>query len=558
MTDAIPPSLLSLFRMKNTYYIQNNFIHFQSDYNKDFVSAIKALENSHYNPELKEWYVERNLLNRNEIGNIISKFNFSAVTLAKKTKKESGGKFIKQKIKVPKKFSSKLKKIPFKLTPKKYQVKGIYYMTKNKKVINGDDVGLGKTGQSICSVEVKKGFPCIVIPPAALKFQWQEEWEKWIDGRNVSVIDGRDKDFDADVVVINYDILNKYMSELEAMDAVTIIADEAHKCKNSKALRTKAVKRLARNTEYTYLLTGTLIKNRPSEIIAQIEILGLFEFLFGNFMKFVYRYCNARKTQRGLDTKGASKTLELNELLRENCYIRRERAQVKTELPGCQEIPLKFSISNKTEYRKAETDLIKYLRENVGELEADNAKRAEAIVKITTLRKLTSKGKIKGTIEMIDDLLESLDDKICVFGVYTETLEALADHYNAPLIYGGTNSKKKTKIKNAFIEGNDRVIFGNIESMGTGTDGLQHVSSTEIIVDLPDNPSDIDQIKGRLDREGQKRMVNAYLLISPKTIDKRISNILKEKKIVTDAVNKGIEVKSFGKSFYGQLLRGYL
>jgi len=543
--------------MKRTFYIDQNFIHFKFEYNPDIKELIKKIEGAHWNPELKEWYLERTLHNRPDISKIVKKYEFQNISAKRKKKNGKNAKLPVQKIKVPKSFKKSLKKLPLKLTPRKYQVKGIYYMVENEKVINGDDVGLGKTGQSICSIEFNKSFPCLVVPPASLKFQWEDEWNKWIDGRDISVIDGRDKNFDAEVIIINFDLLNKFKKELLSLDLKGLIVDESHFCKNPKSLRSKVLKEVGKGIRFKFLLTGTLIKNRPLEIVSQIGILGIFEELFGNFNKFVYRFCNARRTKYGLDTKGASKTLELNQILREYCYIRREKGEVKKELPPHQEIPLKVKITNKTIYKKAESDLIGYIRENIGEIEAENAQRAEAIVKINLLRQLTSKGKIKTVFEMVDNWIEETDYKICIFGTYVDTLEEISDYYKSPLIYGGTSPKKKRQIVKDFQDSEDRVIVGNIESMGTGTDGLQYCSSILLIIDLPDCPTDIDQVIGRLVREGQLDFVKAYMLISPKTIDARIWKVLQEKKKITDAVNKGIEINSFDKSFYGELIKSY-
>ncbi len=64
-----------------------------------------------------------------------------------------------------------------------YQRKGVARGLQLKRFINGDDMGLGKTCQSIstiygASLQGEDVFPCLVICPAAVKINWQREWQK--------------------------------------------------------------------------------------------------------------------------------------------------------------------------------------------------------------------------------------------------------------------------------------------------------------------------------------------------------------------------------------------
>lgn len=62
-----------------------------------------------------------------------------------------------------------------------------------------------------------------------------------------------------------------------------------------------------------------------------------------------------------------------------------------------------------------------------------------------------------------------------------------------------------------------------------------------IFIEYPNGPSHLEQAIARLDRMGQKNSTNVYYIMSQDTIDVRIKEILDEKTIITNAVNKGIE-----------------
>ena len=65
--------------------------------------------------------------------------------------------------------------------PYDYQREGIVYGLKHRRLIIGDEPGLGKTLQSIGIVDTANAYPCLVICPSSLKINWQREFEKFTD-----------------------------------------------------------------------------------------------------------------------------------------------------------------------------------------------------------------------------------------------------------------------------------------------------------------------------------------------------------------------------------------
>lgn len=58
-----------------------------------------------------------------------------------------------------------------------YQEEGVRMELAMKRCINGDDMGTGKTVQSIVAIERAKATPCLVVCPAALKVNWERDKE---------------------------------------------------------------------------------------------------------------------------------------------------------------------------------------------------------------------------------------------------------------------------------------------------------------------------------------------------------------------------------------------
>jgi len=165
----------------------------------------------------------------------------------------------------------------------------------------------------------------LVVCPASLKINWLRELKKWLV-RPLEVGIADSKCFPStDIVVINYDIAQKYERSLAAGWDLMIV-DEAHYLKNPKALRTRFIlgHRARRPADSKsgiparrkIFLTGTPICNRPVELWPILHALDA--VAWPNFFKYAERYCGARQqwTGRGYawDFRGASNLTELQGL----------------------------------------------------------------------------------------------------------------------------------------------------------------------------------------------------------------------------------------------------
>lgn len=533
------------------YYRDKEYFYIGFRYDATLVEEVKAFAGAGYNPQNKEWYIP-----------------FSLVTVAplKKWLEANGFKegmnYVPSpnvvayqeppEVITPEEVAQACKEIGLKRVPRSYQCEGVAYMINHGNCINGDDCGLGKTAQTIIIIELMDAFPALIITPASVKYNWKKEWGKWNPDRKIGVIE-RQRKFDPevwnnDVVIINYDVLGERnmdkptakFKELLRKYWASCAMDEIHFLKSEKALRTKMAKKIAKRIQHVWGLTGTLTQNKPSDLIQPFKIIRRFEDIFGADLDFKYRYCNAKQTAYGFDFSGFSNLEELHELLRMGGYIRRNKRDVLTELPQLVEQTVDVPITNAKEYRRAESDLIAYL-EKIDLEKANSAVNAPHLVMINTLKTLSIKGKLAFVQSYIKDWLEANEEEsLVVFGVHREPLQELAKCFKAPVIQGGVSSEKKQQIVNEFSEKKHRLLFANIQSAGTGTDGLQENCSNLFYIELPDKSTDLEQTNSRLERMGQKNSINITYLLSPETIDVEMRETVKDKSLITGVVNRGL------------------
>lgn len=453
--------------------------------------------------------------------------------------------------------------LPLLKKPRSYQTDYLYYAVNHGNHINGSGVGCGKTKMAIFYAEMLDLFPCMIVCPASVKSGWLREWKETNPNRRVSIISTSSppEDFEADVIVINYDILGKRVTKENGKTSLEIrldgmkkksfslvIADEIHFLKNRKSIRSKSFKKLAYKVPSVIGLTGTLIMNRPAELLNILMLIERIKEIAPDDQYHHYffeRYCNMKETNFGMDISGASNIKELNRLLKECCYFQVNKRDALKELPPISENVVECEITNKRAYKKAKGDLLQFIEDKFKDEEkVEKAARAEFLVKLSTLKQLSLEGKEKFIKKWVEEWMEANEEeKLLVFASQSTILTKIAGEFKEGfLITGSTTTKKRDEILQKFaLEKNKRVLFANIGCLGTGVDGLQKVCSNMAILELPPRPSDLVQVIGRLERSGQENPVTIQYLLSTETIDQDLWEMLKGKKDVTDMLNKGFQ-----------------
>lgn len=443
-----------------------------------------------------------------------------------------------------------------KIQPYPYQLKGIARGLELKRFMNCDEPGLGKTLQSIATINLADAFPCLVICPSSLKINWLREWEKFTDKKAMILTDKvRDtwtffyQTGMHQVFVVNYESLKKYfvqrikkaegwtLRDVEFRNSIqmfkSVIIDESHRCKSASTQQAKFCKGICTGKEWVIELTGTPVVNRPKDLIPQLAILNRMED-FGGYKSFVNRYCSGQRE--------ASNLKELNYNLWRNCMFRREKSLVLTDLPDKIRQVNTCEITNRKEYMDAERDLIMYLQKykDADDEKITKAMRSEVMVKIGVLRNVSARGKVRDVVEFVKDFREN-GKKIILFCSLHEVVDQLKYYFpTAVSVTGRDSPDEKQRAVDAF-QNNPKadIIICSIKAAGVGL--TLTASSNVAFVEFPWTYADCCQCEDRAHRIGQKDSVTCYYFLGRRTIDEKVYRIIQEKKNIANAVTGSTE-----------------
>jgi len=420
-----------------------------------------------------------------------------------------------------------------------FQRAGVRYAVERRRTFIADEQGLGKTVQALAALELERAFPAAVVCPASMKLTWERESLHWLPNRTVAVLDGRaDAAWttaaeDAEIVVLNYDILSAHADRLAARGVRALVFDESHYVKNPGARRTKAAIELVRRLPDDALrlaLTGTPVLNRPEELITQLRVLGrLGEFGSG-----------ARLSRR-FRAAGSDDRLHWN--LRARCYVRRTKRQVLPQLPSKRHDTVPILLSNEQEYRLAEQDVIAWLQTLPLDLRSIDAKvaaalRAEQLVRLNNLRQLAARGKLSTALAWIADFLES-GEPLVAFAEHVATQRTVIERFpGAVHIFGADSTVNRQRAVDAFQREDGPQLI--VCSMKAASQGLTLTRASNVaFLELDWTPARHDQAEDRLHRIGQDSAVTAWYLLAPNTIDETMAELLQRKRGLIDAVTDG-------------------
>lgn len=443
-----------------------------------------------------------------------------------------------------------------KIQPYPYQLKGFARGLELKRFMNCDEPGLGKTLQSIATINLADAFPCLVICPSSLKINWLREWEKFTD-KKAMILTDKVRDtwtffFQTgmhQVFIVNYESLKKYfvqrikkaegwtLRDVEFRNSInlfkSVIIDESHRCKSASTQQAKFCKGICTGKEWVIELTGTPVVNRPKDLIPQLAILNRMED-FGGYKPFVNRYCSGQRE--------ASNLKELNFNLWQYCMFRREKSFVLTDLPDKIRQVNTCEITNRKEYTDAERDLIMYLQKykDADDEKIEKALRGEVMVKIGVLRNISARGKVRDVIEFVKDFREN-GKKIILFCSLHEVVDQLKRYFpTAVSVTGRESPDMKQRAVDAF-QNNPKVdiIICSIKAAGVGL--TLTASSNVAFVEFPWTYADCCQCEDRAHRIGQKDSVTCYYFLGRRTIDEKVYRIIQEKKNIANAVTGSTE-----------------
>lgn len=427
-----------------------------------------------------------------------------------------------------------------------YQQQGMCHLAFTERALLADEMGLGKTVQAIAACELLRQLHGIqrvlVISPASLKAEWEEQIEKFT-GLDSLIIQGpraarlrqyRQKSF---FYLCNYEQIMVDADEIQSLLAPdVIILDEAQRIKNWQTKTANAVKQL--NSRYAFVLTGTPLENRIDEIYSIVQFLD--PHLFGPLFRFNRDFYE-------LDEKGQAcgyKNLdELHRRLRP-VMLRRRKDEVEGELPGrtvnnyfvsmTQEQAIRYDEYNTRVARLMAMAQRRPLRKE----EWEKLQKWLACMRMLCDTpyildpKCTDSPKLNELERILIDLQDDGDHKIIIFSEWTRMLDlvrGLAEELGIgyALHTGKVQQSKRRKEIQRFKDDPGCRLFLSSDSGSTGLN-LQN-ADVVINLDLPWNPAKLEQRIARAWRKHQTRPVQVINLVCEDSIEHRMLHLLDQK-----------------------------
>lgn len=457
-----------------------------------------------------------------------------------------------------------------------YQRAGVAYAVAKRRTLIADPVGLGKTAQALAAVHLDGALPAVVVCPNSVKRNWPREVVKFFPGTTTYVLDGTRSEPlpEADIYVVNYDILAGRVADLEAVAPKAVIADESHLVKTPGAKRSKALDALAtdvRNRDgMVLLLSATPVLNRAEELVQQLKVMGHLS-TFGGKYRFLNRYAHAESNGYGTKYHGVKNAAELHTRLRELCMIRRDKAEVLPELPPVRnaETVLTISPAARREYERVERDVISYIGELAAkaaeELGEDpqsaavaarlRAQAAEQLVTLGTLRQAAAMAKLDAAVEWVRTFLDS-GAKLVLFATHVKVVERLAAEFGdaAVKIRGGVSAEDRMVAVDRFQ--NDDSVRLIVCNLAAAREGLTLTAASDVaFVELDWTPAAHDQGVGRVyGRVNDAHGATAHFLLAERTIDEDMVELLAEKREVVGSITDGTADSDDAGSIAGDLM----
>lgn len=472
-----------------------------------------------------------------------------------------------------------------------YQIQAVNVCYKAKRYLIGDDMGVGKTPESlgvICKAFEDGYERALIVVLNRLKYQWADEIEKFTKFRiaedEISIVDNsasipcpiglvesfnlrneecrgcdlkkkckktrdnpnekRKYQFEKGrIVIANFEIIDKVKEVIKRQKFDIIIIDEASKMKNRTTGISKALIKIRKaGPSYgIYIpMSGTFIETRLEELWSPFaftdeRILGQYFNFKNNYLLFDYW---------GAVT-GYRKTKQLKKIIDPH-IIRRSIEEVWKDRP-------KLTQMNRTcEMTKLQRDIYEDAKDGILEklkdLKAqDKINRASILPLINYLIQIcdtteTQDESIResGKLDVLKDMLENEihpRHKIIIFSFFANKVIPVIERELKPygksvVLTGKVKARIFEKRKNKFLKNKDYRFAICSDSMAYG--GNMQKANYVINFDLLWNPKKMEQRLRRVYRKGQRKPVTLINLITTNSIEDRMLEVLGEREQLFD------------------------
>jgi hypothetical protein len=429
----------------------------------------------------------------------------------------------------------------------------------HRRFLLADEPGLGKTAQALLAAEAANAYPLLVVVPNVVKTNWAREAERWTPHRPATVIQGDGETIDgfADIVVVNYEVLDRHVGWLGDFGFRGMVVDEAHFIKNKNSQRSQHVlqvsERIRSRTARPLLmaLTGTPLINDIDDFRAIWHFLGWIDDSkpLGELM--------AALEGTGLTPADPGFYAAARRCVIDRGIVRRRKVDVAADIPARRiaDLPVELDGAAGRSIRAAERDLTRRMvaryetalasRSSDGVVEGidhDLVRRvAKAELKDATtttgdnvfaMMRRIGQAKAGLAADYAAQLARSAG-KVVFFAKHVDVMDAAEEIFarqgvRFSSIRGDQTPTSRQKNIDAFVTDPEVAIaVCSLTAAGVGLN-LQ-VASNIVLAELSWTDAEQTQAIDRSHRIGQTEPVTAWRIIAAQTIDARIAELIESK-----------------------------
>jgi superfamily II DNA or RNA helicase len=422
-----------------------------------------------------------------------------------------------------------------------------------------DEPGLGKTAQVLLAAEAANAYPLLVVVPSVLKTNWVREAGLWTPRRSTTVVNGNGDTVDAyaDIVVVNYEVLDRHVGWFGEFGLRGMVIDEAHFIKNKSSQRSQHVlelsERIRSRTPRPLLmaLTGTPLINDIEDFLAIWQFLGWI-----NDSEPRAELMD-RLEQTGLTPADPGFYSAARKCVIDLGIVRRRKVDVAADIPARRTADLPVELDEKVgrSIRAAERELARRLVmryetalatrrsgpvegidhdlvRKVARAEQKSASTTKDGENVFSMMRRIGQAKAGLAAEYAAQLARSAG-KVVFFAKHIDVMDAAEEAFTRQgirfsSIRGDQTPTSRQRNIDAFVNDPDVAIaVCSLTAAGVGLN-LQ-VASNIVLAELSWTDAEQTQAIDRSHRIGQTEPVTAWRIIAAHTIDSRIAELIDSK-----------------------------
>jgi len=423
-----------------------------------------------------------------------------------------------------------------------------------------DEPGLGKTAEALLAAEAANAYPLLVVVPSVVKTNWAREAARWTPHRPATVVqgDGEKVDGFADIVVLNYEVLDRHRGWLGDFGFRGMVVDEAHFIKNKTSQRSQHVlalsDRIRSRTARPLLmaLTGTPLINDIEDFRAIWQFLGWIDD-----SKPLGELADALE-DTGLTPADRGFYAAARQCVIDRGIVRRRKLDVAADIPARRiaDLPVELDGQAGRSIRAAERDLasrmvaqyeralanrssgtgvdgIDYdLVRRVAQAELKDAMTAQSGENVFTMMRHIGQAKAELAADYAAQLARSAG-KAVFFAKHIDVMDAAEQTFARQGVrFSSIRGDQTPRVRQANIDAfvNDPAVAVAVCSLTAAGVGLNlQVASNIVLAELSWTDAEQTQAIDRSHRIGQDEPVTAWRIIAAQTIDTRIAELIDSK-----------------------------